>query len=81
MVFQLHLSQLIEAAVGLAATVNVMTQTHAVNGVSVSRAHVEPSGHPVTAHLTSSSGVHEKYFVRINNATRLIDDDRERDVS
>lgn len=78
-VYQLHLMQLVEAAVGLAAAAHVSTQVHAVNGGSVCRVHVEPSGHPVNARLGSSSGVQEKFFVRINNATRSIDDERERE--
>jgi type I restriction enzyme, R subunit len=47
--FLLHLNQLIENAVGLAAATNVTTTIHSVDGRDLCRVHVEPSGHPVDA--------------------------------
>jgi predicted HTH transcriptional regulator len=45
--FLLHLNQLLENAVGLAAAANVTTTVHRVDGHDICRVHVEPSGHPV----------------------------------
>ncbi|HEX9123268.1 MAG TPA: Fe-S cluster assembly protein SufD [Actinomycetota bacterium] len=50
--FVLHLNQLVENAVGLAAAANVTTSIHHVDGHDLCRVHVEPSGHPVEAEVT-----------------------------
>jgi type I restriction enzyme, R subunit len=81
--FLLHLNQLVENAVGLAAAANVTTTIHHVDGRDVCRLHVEPSGHPVEAEVTTVDrqgqfGKKQAFFVRLNNGTRAIDDERER---
>jgi predicted nucleotidyltransferase len=80
--FQLHLTQAVVNAVGPAAATYVTTQVEAVNGGDVCRVHVRPSGHPVHAHVTAidRQGQHQKvskFFVRMNNGTRSIDDTSE----
>lgn len=50
----------------------------------ICRVHVEPSGHPVDAEITTvdRQGQFSKkrvFFVRLNNGTRAIDDDRDRE--
>lgn len=77
--FQLHLTQLVERAVGLAATANVTTQMHVVDGRALCRVHVEPSGHPVTVEVSTAAGPVERFFVRINNSTKAFDDETERE--
>ncbi len=76
--FQLHLTQLVERAVGLAATANVTTQVHVVDGRALCRVHVEPSGHPVSINVWTASGPVSKFFVRVNNSTKAFDDETER---
>jgi type I restriction enzyme R subunit len=81
--FLLHLNQLIENAVGLAAAANVTTFVHSVDGHDICRVHVEPSGHPVRAEVTVADpkGQFAKrslFFVRLNNATRAIEDEADR---
>ncbi|MFL5800115.1 MAG: RNA-binding domain-containing protein [Actinomycetota bacterium] len=81
--FLLHLNQLLENAVGLAAAANVSTFIHRVDGHDVCRVHVEPSGHPVEAEIPvqDQRGQLSKkrvFFIRLNNATRAIDDEAER---
>ena len=81
--FLLHLNQLVENAVGLAAAANVTTTIHYVDGHDVCRVHVEPSGHPVEAEITAVDehgqfSRKRSFLVRLNNATRAIDDERER---
>jgi hypothetical protein len=75
--FQLHLTQLVATAVGLAAAANVTAAVHTVDGRNLCRVHVAPSGHPVTARVTTSQGPKESFFIRLNNGTRAIDDDTE----
>jgi type I restriction enzyme R subunit len=82
--FLLHLNQLIENAVGLAAATNVTTTIHQVDGQDLCRVHVEPSGHPVEADFVAvdDQGQFSKqkvFFVRLNNGTRAIRDERERE--
>jgi type I restriction enzyme R subunit len=82
--FLLHLNQLIENAVGLAAATNVTTTIHQVDGHDLCRVHVEPSGHPVDADFVAvdEHGQFSKqkvFFVRLNNGTRAIRDERERE--
>lgn len=81
--FLLHLNQLIENAVGLAAAANVTTVIHQVDGKDLCRVHVEPSGHPVEAEVTVADerGQFRKgpaFFIRLNNGTRAIRDEGER---
>ncbi len=76
-VFQLHLSQVVANAVGLAAAANVTTAIHHVEGRDVCRVHVEPSGHPVFATVNTAEGKKSVFYVRINNATRAMDDESE----
>lgn len=81
--FQLHLNQLIENSVGIAAAVNVTTEVLSVSGGDVCRVHVDPCGFPVTAGVTfeTKAGLAKKtsFFVRLNNGTRSIDDEVERE--
>jgi type I restriction enzyme R subunit len=82
--FQLHLNQMIENAVELAAAANVTTAIHRVDGHDVCRVHVEPSGHPVDAEVTvaDKQGQFAKkhvFYIRLNNGTRAIDDAVERE--
>lgn len=82
--FQLHLGQLIENAVGIAAASNVTTEVVSPNGEDVCRVHVEPSGHPVTATVTVADAKgqlikKEAFYVRLNNGTRGITDEKERE--
>lgn len=83
-VFVLHLNQLVENAVGLAAAANVTTTIHHVDGHDVCRVHVEPSGHPVEAEVTVADkqgqfGKKQVFYVRLNNGTRAIEDEKERE--
>jgi hypothetical protein len=82
--FLLHLNQLVENAVGLAAASNVTTTIHRVDGHDVCRVHVEASGHPVDAEVTVADkrgqlGAKRQFYVRLNNGTRAIEDQRERE--
>lgn len=82
--FLLHLNQLVENAVGLAAAANVTTSIHHVDGQDVCRVDVEPSGHPVEAEVTVADkqgrfGKKRLFYVRLNNGTRAIEDERERE--
>jgi type I restriction enzyme R subunit len=82
--FLLHLNQVIENAVGLAAAANVTTTIHHLDGRDVCRVHVDPSGHPVEAEVTVSDRKGQfsrkrAFFVRLNNGTREIADERERE--
>lgn len=63
--------------VGLAAATNVMTAVHTIDGRDLCREQVAPSGHPVTARVTTSQEPKEAFFIRLNNGTRAIDDDAE----
>ncbi|MFN2544604.1 MAG: RNA-binding domain-containing protein [Actinomycetota bacterium] len=81
--FLLHLNQLIENAAGLAAATNVATTIHHVDGHDVCRVHVDPSGHPVDAEVTvvdkrGQFGKKRLFYVRLNNGTRAIEDEKER---
>jgi type I restriction enzyme R subunit len=83
-VFLLHLNQVIENAVGLAAAANVTTTIHHVDGHDLCRVHVEPSGHPVEAEVTTANdhgqlAKKRVFFIRLNNGTRAIEDERERE--
>lgn len=81
-VFLLHLNQVIENAVGLAAAANVTTTVQRVDGHDLARVHVEPSGHPVEAEVAveDAHGQHSKerlFFIRLNNGTRAVEDPKE----
>jgi type I restriction enzyme R subunit len=79
--FQLHLNQLVENSVGLAAAANITTQIHHVDSHDICRVHVEPSGHPVYAEVAmeTKGGLQTKqvFYIRLNNATREIEDEGE----
>jgi type I restriction enzyme R subunit len=80
--FQLHLTQLIRNAVGDAAATNVTTSIESVDGHDVCRAQVEPAGHPVYARLKEADSrgqmiTRTRFYVRMNNQTRAIDDEEE----
>lgn len=81
--FQLHLGQIIENAVGIAAAANATTEVVSPNGDQICRVHVEPSGHPVTATVTVKGDkgqfAKEAFFIRLNNGTREITDAQERE--
>ncbi|MGH2760778.1 MAG: RNA-binding domain-containing protein, partial [Actinomycetota bacterium] len=77
--FQLHLTQIVANAVGMAAAANVTAEILAVDGDDVCRLHVEPSAHPVRAEVTKVDrkgqfSTREAFFVRMNNATKEIPD-------
>lgn len=60
-----------------------MDHIHQVDGHDLCRVHVEPSGHLVEAEITTvdDRGQFSKkqvFFVRLNNGTRAITEDRER---
>jgi type I restriction enzyme, R subunit len=83
-VFLVHLNQLVENAVGLAAAANVMTTIHHVDGHDVCRVHVEASGHPVEAEVSVADrqGQFTKkrvLYIRLNNGPRAIEDEKERE--
>ncbi len=82
--FLLHLNQLFENAVGLAAAANVTTMIHQVDGHDVCRVHVEPSGHPVEAEVMVADrrgqfARKRLFYIRLNNGTRAIEDGKERE--
>jgi type I restriction enzyme R subunit len=82
--FVLHLDQVVENAVGLAAATKVTATIHHVDGHDVCRVHVEPSGHPVDAEVTlpDAQGQLLKrrvFYVRRSNGTKAIADEEERD--
>lgn len=81
--FQLHLNQLLENSVGLAAVAHVNTVVHQVDGHDICRVHVEPSGHPVEAEVTvkDKGGLAKKqaFFIRLNNKTAEITDEAEKE--
>ena len=81
--FELHVGQLLVNSVGEAAATNVTTQIHTVEGHDLCRVHVRPCGFPVDATIVvDKKGSLEKkkaFFVRINNGTREITDETERE--
>ena len=76
--FVLHLDQLIINAVGKAAAAMVSIQLHNVDGKNLSRVHVKPSAHPVTATVKLSRQGQmetvEKFYARFNGRTDPIED-------
>ncbi|MFB3737478.1 MAG: RNA-binding domain-containing protein [Candidatus Velamenicoccus archaeovorus] len=83
--FLLHLNQLVENAVGLAAATNVTTSIHRVGDHDVCRVHVEPSGHPVEAEVAVADHhgqlrAERVFYVRLNNGTKAVEDPQEREL-
>ena len=81
--FLLHLNQLIENAVGIAAAGNVTTTIHHVDDHEICRVHVDPSGHPVDAEVTTVDakgqfGKERRFYIRLNNGTKAVSDEKER---
>lgn len=80
--FQLHLMNVLVAAMGDAAVANVTIYAHAVDGDDLWRVHVRPSAFPVDAKVTvDNKGQLERkpaFFVRLANGTREITDPTER---
>ena len=80
--FQLHLVNILVAAMGDAAVANVTIQVHAVDGKDLCRVHMRPSAFPVEAKVVvDHKGQFERktaFYVRLGNGTREIDDPAER---
>lgn len=80
--FQLHLVNVLVAAMGHAAVANVTIQVHAVDGKDLCRVHVRPSAFPVEAKVVvDHAGQFERktaFYVRFGNGTREIADPVER---
>jgi type I restriction enzyme R subunit len=78
--FQLHLGEVLRAAMGDAAAANVTAYIHTVNGADVCRVHVRPSAVPVEARVVvDKKGQLVKrtaFYVRVGNATREFDPDQ-----
>lgn len=76
--FQLHLTQIVQASMGDATAANVSTQIHTIDGRDLCRVHVKPSGFPVEAEVTvDKDGQHWKktaFYVRLNNKTHEFTD-------
>ena len=77
-VFQLHLMNIVTAAMGAAAATRLSVQFHTIDGADVCRVHVQPSPVPVEATVTVSvKGQFFKksaFYVRSGNSTRELDD-------
>jgi type I restriction enzyme R subunit len=75
--FQLHLINIVTAAMGGAAAANLSVQFHTIDGEDICRVHVRPSGFPVDAKVTvgKKGQYHQKtaFFVRTGNSTRELD--------
>lgn len=80
--FQLHLVNVLVAAMGDAAVANVTVQVHAVDGKDLCRVHVRPSAFPVDAKVVvDRKGQFERktaFYVRLANGTHEIGDPVER---
>lgn len=76
--FQLHLMDIVTAAMGGAAAARLSVQFHTIDGAEVCRVHVQPSPVPVEAHVTVSvKGQFVKktaFYVRSGNSTRELAD-------
>ena len=72
--FQLHLMNIVTAAMGGAAAARMSVQFHTIDGAAVCRVHVQPSPVPVEADVTVSvKGQFIKktaFYVRSGNSTR-----------
>ncbi len=80
--FVQHLVNILEGAVGIAATANVSSEMASVDGNDVCRVHVEACGHPVRAQIRKADkhgnqSRHDAFFVRLANGTREITDETE----
>jgi type I restriction enzyme R subunit len=76
--FQLHLTNIVGAALGDAAVTNVSVQMHTIGGADVCRVHVSPSAVPVEARVTVERAGQlvrkVAFFVRTGNSTKELDD-------
>lgn len=76
-VFQLHLVNIVAAAMGAAAAATLSVQLHSVNGGDVCRVHVRPSAVPVDATVTvDKNGQMSRttvFYVRAGNSTLGLD--------
>ena len=70
--FHLHLGNLIQEAVGVAAATEVTSEVLRVDGHEICRIHTDPSAHPVRMR-----GNGDAFYVRRNNATVAIKDEAE----
>ncbi len=75
--FQLHLVNIVTAAMGAAVAGTLSLQVHKVNGGDVCRVHVRPSAVPVDATVTvDKNGQMQKktaFYVRAGNSTLALD--------
>src|SRR5205823_4591229 len=65
--FQLHLGNLLQDAVGVAAATGVTSEVLTVDGHEICRVHAEPAAHPVRLRGNGNA-----FYVRLNNATVAI---------
>lgn len=76
--FQLHLIDIVDAAMGGAAAARLSVQFHTIDGADVCRVHVQPSPVPVDATVTVDlKGQLKKktaFYVRNGNSSRELDD-------
>jgi type I restriction enzyme, R subunit len=76
--FQLHLMDIVTAAMGGATAARLSAQFHVIDGADLCRVHVQPSPVPVEAAVTVSvKGQLVKkraFYVRSGNSTRELDD-------
>jgi type I restriction enzyme R subunit len=76
--FGLHLNNLIVESMGAALAANVGRQMHVIDGKSICRIHVHPSGFPVDARvIVEKSGQQRKevkFYVRTGNSTHALDE-------
>ena len=70
--FQLHLGNIVQEAVGVAAATGVTSEVLRVDGREICRVHTDPSAHPVRMR-----GNGDAFYVRRNNATVAITDESE----
>jgi type I restriction enzyme R subunit len=77
--FQLHLMNIVTAAMGGAATARLSVQFHTIDRTDMCRVHVQPSPVPVEADVTVRvKGQFVKktaFYVRSGNSTRELGDD------
>ena len=75
--FQLHLMNIVTAAMGSAAAARLSAQFHLIDGADLCRVHVQPSPVPVEAKVTVDvKGQFVKktaFYVRSGNSTRELD--------
>jgi type I restriction enzyme R subunit len=76
--FQLHLINIVTAALGGAAAAGLSVQFHTIDGADVCRVHVHPSAFPVDAKVIvdKKGQLHKKtaFYVRTGNSTQELDD-------